>query len=1016
MMLSVMVVGAGAAFSDQSKIKNTEAVDACTALNIIGGYPDGSFKPEGNITRAEVTKMICVALNGGKNPAVSTNTTPTFSDVRTSPSAAWAEGYIESCAAQGIVSGVGGGKFAPNGNVTGVQLAKMLLVSLGYKSENEGFTGNSWATNVNVRAAQKGLYVGLETMDTNAALTRDNAAQMVWNALNAYEVEYKTTLVTDSKGQLTSQVTVQDKVSGVNNKTKTTLLEDKYEAVKEEAGILLVCKKVDGKDYYTITTSEKTSSGKNVTYNKVYSDVSGLIGQKVQVLHKVTDTENLVYGVYPDEDSKVVATVAAGKLDTVNDSAKVKIDGTEYKLDGTRSAVSGANHVSVYEYNTVNEMKNSLDALISDSSARPYTTKLIDNDGNGKIDAAVVTPISVGEVTYAGSTSISVKVNGSTNSYKFDDADIYSGVAKDDWAVIVKATNSVSDKATITKAEVVNAKAEATRTASGAVTEVKANGTWYKVMSGVTAETNSTYDFVIVNGYIYDADETAASSKDILYVSGQDAAGVDVNYDSTGTLEVKAYFMDGTSNTIKVAKIDGLKLTDNSSKASSTAASLKSDATLVGKLFTYSVNSSKEYELKELANATGTSSIIEYKPAGSVVAAPVTKNLAGYSDVNASAKYAGSTNKMGGKTFADDAVVFVQSKDGTKIVSGKTVKDWASTTFNNVTGTILTKDSNGINYVRVACLRDTSKDEPNAAGDLKYAYLTEDPAQITLKNGDKKMQYIAWDGTELTLTEDATSSSYASGDVIAYRMDGSDIEIDATASNSIKALPVAIVGYNGNDKEAKLVVTANAFTAQMVTDGIVTSAGAHANVDIDADEDAAFIAIDDSETAGHEGGKSAVPTAKEETINGTTYVTANAYLYYDKEDKNVKAIVYDVDNELKNAPKFNKASGALYTAPTAVSSIAVRNLTAPSNGGTPVTTATVSNARVTVAWTPAATTFAASTVYTARVTVTANTGYCFADTISASSITGAGGTVSNVNVATNGTSVTFDVTFAATGA
>ena len=36
-MLSVMVVGAGAAFSDQSKIKNTEAVDMCVALNIIGG-------------------------------------------------------------------------------------------------------------------------------------------------------------------------------------------------------------------------------------------------------------------------------------------------------------------------------------------------------------------------------------------------------------------------------------------------------------------------------------------------------------------------------------------------------------------------------------------------------------------------------------------------------------------------------------------------------------------------------------------------------------------------------------------------------------------------------------------------------------------------------------------------------------------------------------------------------------------------------------------------------------------
>ena len=183
MMLSVMVVGAGAAFSDQSKIKNTEAVDACTALNIIGGYPDGSFKPEGNITRAEVTKMICVALNGGKNPAVSTNTTPTFSDVRNNANAAWAEGYIESCAAQGIVSGVGGGKFAPNGNVTGVQLAKMLLVALGYKSENEGFTGNAWATNVNTIASAKGLYAGLETIDPSAAIRSPVITPLRWSGM-----------------------------------------------------------------------------------------------------------------------------------------------------------------------------------------------------------------------------------------------------------------------------------------------------------------------------------------------------------------------------------------------------------------------------------------------------------------------------------------------------------------------------------------------------------------------------------------------------------------------------------------------------------------------------------------------------------------------------------------------------------------------------------------------------------------------------------------------------------------
>ena len=215
-------VAAGAAFTDQKQIKNTEAVDMCVALNIVSGYPDGSFKPEGNITRAEFTKMLCVLLNGGKEPNLGTSTTPIFNDVRTSANSSWAEKYIEACYVQGIVSGVGDGKFNPNGNVTGTEAAKMLLVALGYNSTNEGFTGASWAVNVNVKATAKGLYEGLESIDATKALTRDNAAQMVWNALNAYEVEYKTTLVTEN-GQLTTQVVCQDKV-GVDNKSRITLL------------------------------------------------------------------------------------------------------------------------------------------------------------------------------------------------------------------------------------------------------------------------------------------------------------------------------------------------------------------------------------------------------------------------------------------------------------------------------------------------------------------------------------------------------------------------------------------------------------------------------------------------------------------------------------------------------------------------------------------------------------------------------------------------------------------------
>ena len=59
-------------------------------------------------------------------------------------------------------------------------------------------------------ATQKGIYEGLSGLDVSAALTRDNAAQMVWNALQATEVTYKYTLVSEN-GQLVSKVVVQDK-------------------------------------------------------------------------------------------------------------------------------------------------------------------------------------------------------------------------------------------------------------------------------------------------------------------------------------------------------------------------------------------------------------------------------------------------------------------------------------------------------------------------------------------------------------------------------------------------------------------------------------------------------------------------------------------------------------------------------------------------------------------------------------------------------------------------------------
>ena len=723
MMLSVMVVGAGAAFSDQSKIKNTEAVDACTALNIIGGYPDGSFKPEGNITRAEVTKMICVALNGGKNPAVSTNTTPTFSDVRNNANAAWAEGYIESCAAQGIVSGVGGGKFAPNGNVTGVQLAKMLLVSLGYKSENEGFTGNAWATNVNMRAAQKGLYKGLETMDTAAAITRDNAAQMVWNALQAYEVEYKTTLVADSKGQLSSQITVQDKVVGSTN-DKITLLRDKYDAYVN-IGTLV---NIDGKDL-TIAMSNSDvaeSDTKDTAFTKLDTDYSSLLGQKVKVIFK-NGKANDVLGVYATGDNTVYKALLN---DVEKDGSKIKFGGTSYSVDNNGKIAT--TKIGIDGTTTSDWTVSQFDTDANKTSLNEVT--FIDTDDNDKIDTAIIIEKVPGEVT--GVASDKITFDGKT--YKYADESIDKNIAADDWAVM--SVDLYKDCKTIVKADVVTDKLNGTKD-KGDYSQYQIGKTWYNI--DTKKDSTSAWDQVsigdtakayVANGVILNVDTddgTGAIPTNIAVVVGN--GGRSTLYGD----QVKLRFFDGTLKTVTI---------------DSTKKGVAGSETVLGRAYkvTGADNAAK---LEELSNQKYNG--YQNKIFGTTQSQTVdlTKNM------------------IGNVRVADDAVIVVYDQNGaSKTITGKQFNNLkADAKLKNDSNAMFTKDLNGLDRVRLASAEvaagKTINDVTGSSND-NYAYITSDA--VKRANGD--VTYTLWNGSEnLSVTEEnGNATSRAKGTVIGY--------------------------------------------------------------------------------------------------------------------------------------------------------------------------------------------------------------------------------------------------------
>ncbi|MDU2374077.1 MAG: S-layer homology domain-containing protein [Peptoniphilus harei] len=106
------------------------AVEEVKAISYIKGYPDGTFKPQANVTRAEAAQMFATLLNGGTNFGTSGATK--FSDA----SDDWYSKAVNYVVGKGLISGYPNGTFKPNESITRAEFAQMIS---GYiKNEKAG--------------------------------------------------------------------------------------------------------------------------------------------------------------------------------------------------------------------------------------------------------------------------------------------------------------------------------------------------------------------------------------------------------------------------------------------------------------------------------------------------------------------------------------------------------------------------------------------------------------------------------------------------------------------------------------------------------------------------------------------------------------------------------------------------------------------------------------------------------------------------------------------------------------
>ncbi|MDD3164902.1 MAG: S-layer homology domain-containing protein [Oscillospiraceae bacterium] len=533
MMMSFGIVASASDFTDNGSIANKEAVDVMSEIGVISGFTDGSFQPTTTLTREQAAKILTYMLMGKDAADKLVTTIAPYSDVA---SDRWSAGAIAYCANEGIIAGVGNGKFDPTAQLTGLQFAKMLLVALGYDPAIQNLTGSSWAVNT----AKLALDIALDddvASNLSSALSRQSAAQMAFNTLKATMVEYDSTTNISLNGATISVGNTKAKDVAAN-KYDGNIDDDKYLQFAEKYFTDL--KAQEGKtDKFGRPGTKWVNDGDTIG---TYSDAA----DDTLTLNKSSQTNATIFtdSDFFDYDEKDFA-----------DTITVYVNGDE-AVSGNYATVSKASTFKAGDY--IEVFKNGDDE---------YETICVTRYSYAKIDS-IDDDLSSTYTKKGASVSIDLKDvdgNGIGGTYydAYDDHDdeVLGGFDAKTYTedtVIAIALKESSDRVLASHvATVVENTVTASKTGSKA--SVTIGGTAYQLAGGVSAPDynykDDTYTvYVDSYGYVVGIDKSSTKDlKDVYYVTG-------ILHTTSGNYNTHSYYAqavkleDGAVSEIKLEK------------------------------------------------------------------------------------------------------------------------------------------------------------------------------------------------------------------------------------------------------------------------------------------------------------------------------------------------------------------------------------------------------------------------------------------------------------------------------
>ena len=647
-MTMSLVTISNAAYSDKADIDLKEAVDVLSAVGVFEGS-DGKFDPKANLTREQAAKLVAYLQLGQKSADALVGGNK-FTDVAANR---WSAGYVDYCATTGVVAGIGNGQFNPTGSLTALQFGKMLLVCLGYDADSEGLTGADWQINTSKLMTSAKLLKGLDSVKATEVITREQAAQMMLNALKAPTVEY------DTKG---STITINGAVIGIGGSKATYVTA----TVAEDSTVKNIGKtQLTNSNEYTVELGEKLFS--NLKLNSTadaFMRPATKWTLKAETIGTYADTPDLTY-------------TAGTKIGTIYSDLGLS-DGISKK--NVTEYVDGV-YAGAFAYDIVKGSKDKVGGngvllnVYYNDDAETITFVEV-NTYIGKVTAAY--PDTTTKDAYVkiknmdGYSCPGAGKEFETESFKKNDVVAYTYSAKD-------GENSIQSMALAEKVT----GAMSTYTISGNVT---VGGTKYdanKMSVSTVKDTVAAVDkgddvtiYLDANGYVLYVDADA----DVKYA-------VVLNYktgvgDLNDETKAKLLFTDGTTKTVKVSLAGSLTA---ESPFTNVLAADAAEATTLSQydIVSYTIGTDDVYELTLVANARTTATA---SGATKLVSNGKNTFVNNIKDVNLAAAATGAQTT----TAADAETVFLVATlkaDGTTVKSTAAYKGFANVPTITLAGT-----------------------------------------------------------------------------------------------------------------------------------------------------------------------------------------------------------------------------------------------------------------------------------------------------------------------------------------